>query len=478
MQPIITDPLTLIVTESLVDASLKKAIIKLGSSLREFPQRRSVNRGVWDGQAIVVKRYWPHCKQQRDIQREWAALKRLHALNLPIPKPLFMGKSGTVFCTVTRYCEGAVTFKTALEQADSSSKRESLLRHLFDHIALQHSLGLYQQDNHLDNYLWDGQSLLSLDASSFYFGSQHPLAFQKRLKNLALLLANIDLPWEKEAEMALATYWKRLPTARSQLEVKLAQAIPEQRRYRLRRYLKKTQRTCTAFISQSQAGYSFLCDRKLTASAQNAFRFQLDALIEQGELIKDGNSSTIAEIRVDQRHYVVKRYQAKSLFYRLRRSLYPSRARRSWMLAQGCLLYGIPAPLPWACLEEKQGALVKRGFLVMDKVSGIPLDRFIESHLEEPIVLKKIAQQFAALWAMMGKLKVAHGDMKATNLLVSADGQQMVLIDLDHFSFFLPPLLFSLRRRRDKRRFMQNWQARPGVEALFRASLDRVEGRV
>ena len=410
-------------------------------------------------------------RQKRDFQGEWTHLIRLDQLGLSVPKPLFCGvDEAGGYGVVTRRLTDAVSVKEALLTRDRQ-EISLLLNRLFQNIAQQHEAGVLQRDNHLENYLWDSKNIYALDAASFQF-KQRPLSLGQRVANLALLIANIDLPHASEEEAILQAYLDRASIKKKALYARLARAIFRQRRQRLRRYQKKTVRSCSAFIKTKTKDLLMLCNRKLPTEVQQALVHEPDRLVEMGSLLKDGNTCTVATIKLNHRDYVLKRYQPKPLIYRLRHVLLGSRAKRSWTQMHTARLFGLRAPLAEAYLEERQGQLVYRAFLLMDKVPGIPMDQWIHEHRDDLKSLQELSQRFAVLWKALGVLRANHGDMKATNLLVDANGD-IVPIDFDQVHFFLPPGIYHRLRNKDWRRFMQNWQMDPEVAALFRASVDK-----
>ena len=84
-----------------------------------------------------------------------------------------------------------------------------------------------------------------------------------------------------------------------------------------------------------------------------------------------------------------------------------------------------------------------------------------------------MADAFTQIWESLGRLRAAHGDLKATNLIVGPDGR-VHLFDLDAFRFGLKASAFECGRAKDLRRFMQNWADRPELSELFKAKLREV----
>ena len=76
--------------------------------------------------------------------------------------------------------------------------------------------------------------------------------------------------------------------------------------------------------------------------------------------------------------------------------------------------------------------------VLMDWVEGETLDRYIQSHLDEPNALRLLAFQFSHAW-LRGSLSqpFAHGDLKPDNILVRSDGT-LTLVDYD--GMFVPAM--------------------------------------
>jgi serine/threonine-protein kinase RIO1 len=81
-----------------------------------------------------------------------------------------------------------------------------------------------------------------------------------------------------------------------------------------------------------------------------------------------------------------------------------------------------------------------------------------------------VAERIVALIERLRASKLSHGDMKATNILITAD--QPTFIDLDAMHKHPNAAAASRALQRDLRRFMQNWESSPAVEHLFKALLE------
>ncbi len=68
--------------------------------------------------------------------------------------------------------------------------------------------------------------------------------------------------------------------------------------------------------------------------------------------------------------------------------------------------------------------------LKMDWIPGVPLDRYIEDHLNMPTKLEMLASQWAILCKALRQANFAHGDLQHGNILIT-DQDQFKLIDYD-----------------------------------------------
>jgi tRNA A-37 threonylcarbamoyl transferase component Bud32 len=75
------------------------------------------------------------------------------------------------------------------------------------------------------------------------------------------------------------------------------------------------------------------------------------------------------------------------------------------------------------------------------------------------------ARQVTDVLAQLALSAISHGDMKATNFILSERGA--VVIDLDAMRKHDTAESFHRAQRRDLRRFMRNWEACPETRTMF-----------
>ncbi len=144
-----------------------------------------------------------------------------------------------------------------------------------------------------------------------------------------------------------------------------------------------------------------------------------------------------------------------------------SRARRSWLAALGFSRIGIGTPEPLALLEWKAGPVfLRQSFLATRFGEGDDLQTWAENHADDRQALETMAGKLRAQFDLMARFRAVHGDMKASNILVAADGS-IRFIDLDAAALLVPASRWPALREKDRRRFAANWTARPPLAEAF-----------
>ena len=94
----------------------------------------------------------------------------------------------------------------------------------------------------------------------------------------------------------------------------------------------------------------------------------------------------------------------------------------------------------------------RRAWLVTECCPGISLFDHLSAEQEPPA---PEAAAIATLFATLHRLKISHGDLKATNLLWHAG--RIWLIDLDATTQHRSAAAYRKAWRRDRERLLRNW---------------------
>jgi len=95
---------------------------------------------------------------------------------------------------------------------------------------------------------------------------------------------------------------------------------------------------------------------------------------------------------------------------------------------------------------------------------------------KEPInspAWERALHQFKALFATLRDYNIVHGDMKATNFLVSDKG--LAVLDLDGMYQELDTGRFAKARARDLQRFAKNWEDDPARAQMVQTMLAQLQ---
>ncbi len=440
--------------------------------LRSLPGRRLVFRVRWEDKPVLAK-IFTGAAADREARRDLCAIGAMSRLGMPVADPLVEEPVaiGPARVVLYEYLSGALSFGEAWRGA-GGPRRRALLADLFALVASQHEAGFVQEDPHLDNFLVDASGRVRAIDGGAYRRDSVPLASRPAQRNLGLLVAQFPYGTHPAIVEALEAYRRRRGFADS---VGFVEGVCLQaarwRHYRARKLSRKCLRDCTEFRVREKEGLRLFQRREIDPRRIDAWISEaLSGPRQEDDLLKAGNSQTLWVAPMDGREVVVKRYNVKTWLHGLRRLLFSSRGRRSWRNAHRLRAYGIATPRPLLFVEERRG-FRRRAWLVAEKAAGERADRFFERIGGDDEAIRKVASVVAA-FARNG---LVHGDMKASNFLVSEKGVQV--IDLD--SLRRPRWRWLRERgvRADRERFLRNWKD-PELREAFEKALAEAEARM
>ncbi len=168
---------------------------------------------------------------------------------------------------------------------------------------------------------------------------------------------------------------------------------------------------------------------------------------------------------------MVKRYNTKNLWHLLRRNFQTSRARNCLLMAEKYNGAGIRVAQPVAMIESRLGPFAGRSWYVSRFVDGVVLSDYLDIE-DRAAPLRSIQGKITALFEAFQDHGLSHGDMKATNLLVY--DEDLVLIDLDSARQHRWQFFHRIALRRDKARFLENWNDRPSLYRHLERELEHI----
>ena len=437
--------------------------------LRVLPGKRVVGEAVWRDRRVLAKLFVAR-RHAQHWEREKQGIEALRGANLPTPEIIHAGRlAGGGHFLLTEFLDDSHTLaecRAAVEPVPSGSPLAlEVLQPAFALLGRLHAAGLVQTDLHLGNFLQHGHDLFLIDGDGIQRVAKGATGLaQQTLDNLALLVAQLPLVWESCLDLLVAAYASEQGTLRPDRE-SLLPAIERARAQRLTHFLGKTLRECSQFAVRRTTSLFLAVVRAQKESLAELLEYP-DEAIEKGQMLKDGNTCTVARVEVGGRMLVIKRYNVKSFRHALSRFWRPSRAWHSWVAGHRLAFYGIPTPAPLAMLEERVGPLRRRAFLITEFCPGESLLQRLSSEREPDAAEAAAIVEF---FGLLFRMNISHGDMKATNLLWSAG--RLVVIDLDAMVQHDSRSAFVRDWRRDRGRFLRNWPAHSPLYRWLDANL-------
>ncbi|MHC4725629.1 MAG: lipopolysaccharide kinase InaA family protein [Planctomycetota bacterium] len=432
-------------TESLICTAL----------LRSIPSRRKVYDAVWDNKCVIVKVFSHRISARRHLKREWLGLKRLASHGLTAPEPLFYGQTedGQWAVVVEKKVESSTILDIFLKTPDPT-KKLSLLVMICKEIAKQHTKGILQKDLHLGNFLLVEDKVFALDVGQMQF-LRCEADRKSSISQLAILAfylpdSNTQLIKKLCGEYFKARGWRYGKTD----QISFQKQFDVHRRRMIRKGLKKNMRTSKRHLRMKTNGYVAMFDKTFCQQTEALdFIEKIDKLMDEGQILKQGNTCYVSHLNWNGKDVVVKRYNHKGLIHSLRHTIKKSRARRSWLHGHRLGMLNIATPKPLAFIEQLKEKLLWKSYLVTEYVEGQKLYDFLKNSDATKEKQQIINNQIKELLNEMEKNHITHGDLKHTNILVTDKGP--VLTDLDGMKVHKWDWEYKSSRAKDLQRFAQ-----------------------
>ena len=441
--------------------------------VRVMPGKRLVAFGTWDDQPVVIKLFYETHSASRHFKREVSGVEALVEYRIPTPALIYKGTAKNKRIKVLIF-ERIVDAFNLDEIWQSKTCRQTLLplmRAVTIELATQHVLGVVQRDLHFKNILIKGKHIYTLDGGSIEF-TDGLLPKKQSLEHLALFFAQLGVGTEEIQRELFHTYTKARGWLVKKADVECLQAaLKKWNNSRWKRFEKKIARNSTAFGLHKNSKAFIMHDRNDESAELMGFLNQPELIFSQHgtEILKAGRSSTVIKALIDNKPYIIKRYNMKNSLHWLRRCLRPSRAATSWRLAHLLRHFGVATARPVAFIERRFLGLRWKSYFVMEYVEGSDLASVFSHYAKDDSDYDNLAALVVVLFNNLAKLSMTHGDLKATNILIREGCP--VLIDLDGMVTHQTQSSLDRAVKKDMKRFMKNWDALPSVRALFQTLL-------
>ncbi len=397
---------------------------------------RSVMRIELNGSVFYLKQHV--CATRADRLRalfltsraraEWDMLRRMRAMGFETAQRVAYadgdGADGRTSLIVTRALEGA---RSLTETAGTlpPERRAGLLKGLGAQIRILHDRGIHHRDMQPGNFFVEAVG----SGFKFYFLDLHRARFtvsvpeRRRVNDLGQLVFNLDTFCSRaEADALLLGYCGMGPDPRFAMLVRrrAGKLAGVRKRSRSKRCL----RNSTHFAVERRGGLRIYRRREIP----------VETILEA---VGGGGGSSLH----------VKRIESPGLWQNFKDLFQKPRGRRAWHAANALAVRGIPTPKPLALVEETFLGLVRRSWLVTERLEQAPTlaqyvhDRFVmrgPDHAAAGALLRGLAGALAALY----REEIYHGDLKASNILVKTGedgGPEFFFTDFDGIQLWRKP---------------------------------------
>lgn len=420
---------------------------------RMLPGRRWVFSANWQGQAVFAK-VFVGPKAEKYAERDAQGSRWMSAAGLKTPAVLFQGLAQNGHAHVLVYA--AIAHAENVHQAYAESEtaqRFALMEKVVRVLAQHHDAALVQTDLHLKNFMLSNDEVWSIDGDGIRKKFLSRLASYRQLAALIGKLSVLDqYAW---VSALLVAYQQQ---RQWQYALSAKQLLTWARRFKaheVREYVeRKIFRNCTDVIWQRSEG--FVVARNAHVALPNLHPALLEAAMQTGGILKDGNTATVVRTHLAQQDVVIKRYNIKNILHALGRSWRPSRAASSWSNAHRLQYYGLLTPQPLAMLEKRFFGLRGEAYFV-SATSVLPDASIFFKATRDEVLRTEALRQLALTCYQFYLLQLSHGDMKATNLQINPQGR-IIVMDLDSMRQHDCAKRALRAHVRDLRRLLQNWK--------------------
>ncbi len=399
--------------------------------VRFAPNQRLIAFGTWQGKPVAAKLFFHPKHAKRYMEQEKAGIKLLQENQISTPALYYQGMSqdGKVYVLLFEKIANAKTLDEIWRNRTSVGSVLPLLQSVITEVAGQHILGALQQDINLKNFLLTENTIYTLDGTQIK-NSHGPVSKDASMNNLAWFFLFLGVEIEDYQGELFRHYAKtRGWLIKNEDILELSRLIKNHVKLYWKRMERKIFEESSDF-SLIQAGRMVgMFDRSYASLALINFLRDPDSAFNHptAELLKPGQAADTAKITLDNRIFIIKRYQAKKLWQRFT----VSRASILWRLAHKLSFFGIRIAKPVAYIEKKLLKISNKSYYVTEYVSDEHADAFFIRHGTQKEKISGMVNRISTLLKNVNKLKIKYSDLQMTDILVDHLGLP-VIVDLDN----------------------------------------------
>lgn len=443
------------------------AILNIDTVLRILPGKRLVAIAEFNQERIVAKLFFSKKHALYHAKKETQGAQNLAKMKIPSPNLLttILSKDKTVHILLFQHLANADNLYTLWQEKPSIDVLYPVLQQMTQEIATQHVLGVLQQDIHFKNFMLTPHKVFTLDGAQLTLHSEK-LNKETSMRHLALFFSQMGVGFEEIQQQLFLYYAKLRGWLIKPKDIKeFFFLIRDANRARWKRHEKK--------IFRESSLYAVIKSKSFMGMQTRTFPKEMRAMLENPEeffakehiVLKRGRSATVIRVRIGDHDWVIKRYNIKNFFHRIKRAFSISRAKKSWYHSQKLDLFGIAIPKPIAFIEKKHFFFKSQSYFISEYVEGYNLNKIKEDLPQDDQLIKNISH----LLKQLSLIECTHGDLKDSNIIINA--KTPLLVDFDGTKEHAT--LMSLRKEtlKDWQRFLKNFVELPLLKNAFYQAL-------
>ena len=376
-------------------------------------------------------------------RKEWKTANSLFNVFKDTPEPIAYGKSKNKVILVTKSVEPCMTANEFCHQHwkhFNQKKRYQIVDQFSNFIIHLYRSNLLQRDFNLGNIL------VSTDYSIFFAIdlqyaklAKRPLNEKDIAKNLSCLLPPLyDLEKRYHIRFFLSLV-EHFPKIRPFIYKIQNMAFAKMRHQWLKknpRKLKESVLKSNLIITPNVKGYM---QSNLDCSIKSLLMNNPDYLFNYAiKDFKESKRSRISLIDYNNKKYVLKRYNLKSYFFKLRRMIFPSMAWKIWKRTQLFSARKMLTPMLLASVDLGKRVSYKGTFALYEYIAEKKeYKKYLRTSLSIKNKRHEVINELSALILQMHNSGIYHGDTKISNFLCVEKGQNFFfyMVDLDSVRF-------------------------------------------
>ena len=361
-------------------------------------------------------------------QKEFLIASQLEKGSLNIPKPLgWMERVRKGLVRESYYLSEAIGTGVSFIEEVAKSKEPHSIIELAMTVRKFQEAGLFHQDLHGGNFLWEGNSLFLTDLHRAQIVK--PLSLNQRLWDLSHLFHSLRSMWGEEEQLQFLNQYFEGRFDDSQKREILHQKIhPVMGRLQKRQWRSRTKRCLkesTEFTVQREKGIRYFHRKDFPLDRLKRVMEEHRDLVRERpfSLIKYSPEVIVSILNDEGERICLKQFCYPHFWGQVKEHFRRSKGLKAWMAANGMRARGIPSLKPQALVERKNWIGLKESFLFMETLADDQeMDRYILKGFADLNKKRLFIKAFARWLDGLHKMSLYHKDMKTCNILVSERG--------------------------------------------------------